>query len=128
VVSYSVVASNFDLLDALLRKDIPKALVTYERFRKSSDDISGLVFFLGQYFEKLYRMLLLNNEKRTPESIASILNISPFLIKSKYLPRALSFGLQGIAQVLDRIVTLEVGLRTSSLKEILISKFIFSFV
>ena len=127
VVSFSVITSNYDILDALLKKDIPKALNTFELYRKKSDDFDGLIFFLGHYFEKLYRMLLLNADKVTPEGMASILNISPFLIKSKYLPRANSLGLSRIAHILEQVVALEAGLRLSSIKEILIYKFIFSF-
>jgi len=127
VVSFSVITSNYDILDSLLRKDIPKALTTLELYLKNSDDLDGLVFFLGHYFEKMYRILLLHAEKMTPESMSSILNIPTALIKSKYLPRVMSFGLQGIAQVLERVVALEVGLRTSSVKKMLLYKFIFSF-
>jgi DNA polymerase-3 subunit delta len=128
VVSFSVLTSNYDILDALLRKDIPKALTTFDSYIKNSDDLDGLVSFFGYFFEKLYRMLLLKADKVSPEGMSSILNISPYLIKSKYLSRANSLGLARLSQILDQIVGLEVGLRTSSIKEILIYKFIFSFV
>lgn len=127
VVSFSVITSNYDILDALLRKDIPKALSTLELYLKNSDDLDSVVFFLGSYFEKMYRMILLNSEKMSVEGMASILNIPAGLIRSKYLPRVASFGLQGIGQVIERLVSLEVGLRKSAIKKLLLYKFIFSF-
>jgi DNA polymerase-3 subunit delta len=128
VVGFSAVGSTYEILELLLKRDIAKVLKVLDLYLKNSGDIEGLLFFLGHYFEKLYRMVLMNNSGISADGIASILNMSPYLIKSKYLPRALSLGRDKLAQCISNIVELEVGLRTSSIKNILIDKFIFSFV
>lgn len=127
-VGFSAEGSAFEILELLLKRDVVKVLKALDLYLKTSDDIEGLLFFLGNYFEKLYRMVLMNNSGVSVEGIASILNINPFLIRSKYLPRALSLGKERLAQCLSNIVELEAGLRNSSIKNILIDKFIFSFV
>jgi DNA polymerase III delta subunit len=127
IVSFSAVGSTYEILDLLLKRNIVKALEAFDLYLKNSDDIDGLVFFLGHYFEKLYRMVLMANNGISADGIASILNINPYIIKSNYLPRALSFGKTKLAQCLENIVALETGLRTSSMKQNLINKFIFSF-
>lgn len=127
-VCFSSVGSAFEILELLLKRDVVKVLKALDLYLKTSDDIEGLIFFLGSYFEKLYRMVLMNKSGMSADSIASILNMSPFLIKSKYLPRALSLGKEKLALCISNLVELEAGLRTSSIKNILIDKFIFSFV
>jgi hypothetical protein len=72
-------------------------------------------------------MVLMAGNGISADGIASILNISPYLIKSNYLPRALSLGRVQLARCIANIVELETSLRTSSLKQTLIDKFIFSF-
>jgi DNA polymerase III delta subunit len=127
ITSFSVVGSTYKILDLLLKRDIPKVLESFDLYLKNSDDIGGLLFFLGHYFEKLYRMVLMAGNGISADGIASILNISPYLIKSNYLPRALSLGRVQLARCIANIVELETSLRTSSLKQTLIDKFIFSF-
>lgn len=127
IVSFSAVGSTYEILDLLLKKDISKALEAFDLYLKNSDDIDGLLFFLGHYFEKLYRMVLMSGNGISADGIASILNINSFIIKNRYLPKALAFGREKLAQYLANIVDLETGLRTSSMKNILINKFIFSF-
>ena len=128
VVTCTASGSTYDILDAVLRKDVVKAFKTLSLYSKNNDDLGELVYFLGHYFEKLYRMLLMSEEKASPESIAEVLNIHPFLVKTKYLPRAQAFGKDLIAQCLDRLCQIDVGLRTSPYKKILMDKFIFSFI
>jgi DNA polymerase-3 subunit delta len=127
VVSFSAVGSSYEILELLIKKSPVKALEVVDIYLKNSGDIEKLLFFLGHYFEKMYRMILMNGSGMNAEGIASILNMPPFLVRSIYLPRALSLGKEKLAQCIANVVSLEVGLRSSSLKEILISKFIFSF-
>ena len=126
-VSFSAEGSTYEILDLLLKGNIAKTLEAFELYLKNSDDIDGLLFFLGHYFEKLYRIVLMSEKGISADGIASILNINIFLIKSKYLPKALAFGKEKLARCIANIVDLETNLRTSSLKNILINKFIFSF-
>lgn len=128
VISFSESVSTYDILDNLLRKDVSKALKNFQLYIKHSDDFDGLVYFLGHYFEKLYRMIKMHSDKMSVESIASILNLSPYSVKTKYLPKAILLGFDRLSEILEQIVSLEVALRTSSIKEILINKFIFSFI
>jgi len=128
VVGFSAEGSTYEILECLLKKDVVKSLEAFDLYFKSSDDLDGLIFFLGHYFEKLYRMIVMTENKISPEGIASILNMHPFLIKSRYLPRALSLGRNKISQYLAAVVDLEADLRISSIKEILLNKFIFSFI
>jgi DNA polymerase III delta subunit len=128
VVSFSAAGSTYEILELLLKRDVVKVLKVLDLYLKNSDDIEGLLFFLGHYFEKLYRMILMNSSGISADGIASILSMSPFLVKSKYLPRALSLGKERLAQCLANVVELEVGLRISSIKKILIDKFILSFI
>jgi DNA polymerase III delta subunit len=126
VVGFSIVGSSYEILDLLLKRDVIKALEIIDIYLKN-EDIGELLFFLGHYFEKMYRMVLMNGSGINAEGIASILGMNPFLVRSRYLPRALSVGKEKLAQWIANVVDLEVGLRSSFLKDILISKFIFSF-
>lgn len=126
VVSFSALGTNYDVIENLLRKDIIKAFKLITLY--TPDDLNTLVNFLGHYFEKLYRMFLMSIGGSSIESIASVLNIPPFLVKTKYLPRAKILGRERIEECLAQVCSLEVGLRTFPIKQILIDKFIFSFV
>lgn len=120
-------ATVYDILEGILKKDINHTLKSFDDFTKCNDNIDSLIFFLGHYFEKLYRMVLLHSEKMSVESMASILNLPPMVIRTKYLPKAISLGLDKLASILCDISSLEANLRKSYFKKILFNKFIFSF-
>jgi DNA polymerase-3 subunit delta len=128
VVGFSAAGSTYEILECLLKKDTVKSLKAFDLYLKNTDDLNGLIFFLGHYFEKLYRMVVMAENKVSPDGIASILNMHPFLIKTKYLPRALSLGKERLSQYIASVVELEATLRTSSIKEVLLNKFIYSFI
>jgi len=127
-VQVSARSSAYDVLDHLLRGDVPKAFKTMESFCRSADTPEELLKFLGSYFEKLYRMLLLKEQGLSPEDIASIVGIPSFHVKTRYLPRALAMGKHEIADKIDQICGLEIGFRSfRGDKRVLFDRFIFSF-
>jgi len=128
IATNSASGSTYEILDNILRKDPVKIFKSLDLYLKNNDDLDGLVYFLSHYFEKLYRMILMFEAKIPPESVGEILNIHPFLIKTKYLPRAQSFGKDLIVQCLDRLGQVEVGLRGFSCKKLLLDRFIFSLI
>jgi DNA polymerase III delta subunit len=127
VTTQTAAGSTYDILDNILRKDTVKIFKSLELYLKHNE-LSELVYFLSHYFEKLYKMLLMQEEKMSPESIGEILGIHPFLIKTRYLSRARSFGKDLIVQCLDRLCKMDIGLRTFPCKRILIDRFIFSLI
>lgn len=126
VVCFYALGTNYDIAESLVKKDVINALKLINLYTR--EEINELVNFLGHYFEKLYRIFLMSSGGSSIESIASILNMPPFFVKNKYLPQAKSLGREKISECLGRICALEVGLRISPIKQILIDKFIFSFI
>lgn len=127
VTSFSAITTPFDILDSLLKKDIPGALKSFEQYMLNSDSIDGLIFFFGQYFEKLYKILLMYVDKISVDGIASIVGMPAYIVRSNYLPRAIELGPNRLSQVLNQIVMMEVSSRVSGLKRNIITSFIFSF-
>jgi len=126
--SVTAQATAYDILDSLLRKDLKAVFGRISSYGMSSENIQELVKFLGKYFEKFYRMLVLREQKYEPDDIAEMVGIPRFLVKTKYLPRAQSLGKGGVAKKIDQLCTLEVGLRTfRGSPGVLFEKFILDF-
>lgn len=127
-VSVTARASAFDILDDLLKKDVKSALKRFKSFSESSESIVEFVKFLFNYMEKLYRILLLRDKKFEADDIADIVGLPRFLVKTKYLPKALGLGKSAISAKIDQLCHLDARVRTfKGDKRILIEQFIYSF-
>ena len=129
VVAISAVSTAFELFESLLRRKINKALNCFSSYSRSHDNFFEIVSFIGTYLEKMYRIILLRERKFEVEDIADIVGIPKFLVKTRYLPWALSFGKNGLAKKIDGICNLNIQLRLfKGDKKILFEKFIYSFL
>ena len=128
VIGTTLSHSTYDLLDNLLRKDVKKALQCFESYAQRGEDLGELVWFLGHYFEKMCRLILLHEGKTSPEGMADITGLPVFLIKTRYLPRVVSLGRDRLMKQFDLLCSIEVGMRSfTGDPRILIERFIFSF-
>jgi DNA polymerase-3 subunit delta len=127
VVADSATSSAYEVLDNMLRKDISKTLLSFEKFLRSSEEVLDLVLFLGRYLEKIYRILLMDEQKMTADGIASIVGIPPMLLKTRYLPRSKSLGKERIGKWYGDIAAMDAAVRIFKGDEkILFTKFIIS--
>jgi DNA polymerase III delta subunit len=127
-VSVTTSSTLYDLLERLLRRDMKGSIRCYESYCKSNMGQIELVAFIGAYLEKLYRMLLLREQNMSVEEIGDILMIPGFIVRTKYMPRALSIGKRGLATYLNRACELDANLRLfRGDKKLLVEKFIYGF-
>jgi DNA polymerase-3 subunit delta len=127
-VSLTSSSTAYELLDALLRRDIKSALQRFESYSRMQDNFIEIIYFIGMYMEKMYRMLLLKEEKMDAKDIAEILGIPLFLVRTKYLPRVTGLGKAFISSKIDDICRLDVQVRIfKGDKKILFDQFILKF-
>jgi len=127
-ISMSAGYTAFDLMDNLLKRDINNALKCYDSYIMTQESVTDVVHFLGKYMEKLYRILLLREQKMEPDDIADIVGIPRFLVKTKYMSRALNLGKSFITSKIDELCTLDAQLRLfKGDKNILLKKFIIGY-
>ena len=128
-VSLTARATSFEILDALLKKDVAGAVARHASFYgHSSDGSLELAQFLGSYFEKLLRMLLLREQGFGPDEVADIVGIPRFLVKTRYLPAALALGKSNVLGKLDALCDVDARIRTfKGDKRIILDRFIYSF-
>ena len=127
----SVVASSslFEILDSLLRRDVPEALRCLDSYSRTNDNYVDLVNFLAINFEKLYRIALLREDKKDTETIAGIVGIPKVVIATKYLPKIQVMGKTFIGNQIDTLCNLEIQLRLfKGEKKILVSHYFHRFV
>ncbi len=128
IVSLTAVSTAFELFESLLKRNVVKALECFYSYARGRDNFIEIVGFLGSYFEKMYRMLLLKEKKFKSDDIADIISIPRFLVKTRYMPRAQAFGKHKIAAKIDSVCRLNVQLRLfKGDKKVLMEKFIIEF-
>jgi DNA polymerase III delta subunit len=128
IVAVSVASTAFELFECLLRRNIGKALYCFSSYAQNHDNFFEIVAFMGNYLEKMYKIILLREREFEKDVIADIVGIPKFLLKTKYLPWALSFGKDNIAQKIDGICNLNIQLRLfKGDKKIIFEKFIYNF-
>lgn len=129
VVSETSESNTYDILDRLLQRDISGALSCFKRYNKFHDNYLELVAFFAKYLEKLYRILLFREQGMTADDMAEVLNIPRFLVKIKYMPRAISYGKKALSKCLEHIEALDINMRLfKGDKKILMENFILKFV
>jgi DNA polymerase III delta subunit len=127
-VSLTAVSTAYDLFDSILRRDVKSALQSFDSYSKTQDNFIDIITFIGKYLEKMYRILLLREEKMSDNDVAEIIGIPLFLLKKKYLPRLSNLGKNFIASKIDSLCRLDVQLRVfRGDKKILFDRFILSF-
>jgi len=127
-VSTVSVKSPFDIIDSLIKKDIKGALENFESYSRVQDTFKDLLSFIGISIEKMYRMLLLKETKIESDDIAEIVGIPRFLVKTKYLPRAMALGKNFLSSKLNELCDLDASIRIfKGPKKILVEKFIINF-
>jgi DNA polymerase III delta subunit len=127
-VSKSTVGTSFELLDLLLKQNVGGALSCFESFAGSQDNFIEISAFMGSYLEKMYRILLLQEEKMPTKDISEIIGIHEYILKTKYLSRINILGKNFIASKIDLLCNMDVQLRLfKGDKRIIFEKFIQSF-
>lgn len=126
--SFTAKSTAFELFENLMKKDIKKSLESFNSYTKNKSTFIDVIGFLGSYFERVYKMLLLKEEKLNENDIATIIGIPRFLVKTKYLPKALSFGKNAIADKINSLCDIDAQVRIfKGDKRILMEKFIMDF-
>lgn len=129
VVSVTAISTSFEIFENLLKKDTRRALESFYSYAGDRDNFIEIVSFLGLYLEKMYRMLLLKEDNYKIDDIADIIGLPRFYVKTRYMPKATSFGKLKIAAGIDRVCQLNVQLRLfKGDKKVLMEKFIHDFI
>lgn len=125
VVSMTAASTSFDILEKLLRSDTKGALDTFHSYISRHDAYHELVSFLVHYFEKVYRMILMKQEGMETDDISEVLSMPKFLVRTRYLPRALSLGRRGMERYMYAVRALDLSIRMSSgNKKLMVDHFI----
>lgn len=127
-VSQTAMSTIFEMFEYLMKRNVKKALECFYSYTRSHTTYIDVISFLGKYFEKMYRILLLKEEGFSVNDIAEIIGLAPFLVKTRYLPRAKAFGKAQIAAKINAVCALDVKSRLfRGDKRILMEKFILDF-
>ena len=128
VVSIRSVSSAYMILERLLQRDIVGVLRNFDSYCRVHDNFIELAAFFGSYLEKMYRMVVLYEMKTAPDNIAEIIGLPKFIVKTKYLPRALAMGKESLAGYLSKTIDLDANLRIfKGDKRILMESFFYQF-
>jgi DNA polymerase III delta subunit len=128
VVSLTAVKSSYDILDSLLKKDKAAAIRCLESYSQIHENFVELVLFLSHYMEKVYRILLLKESGTETNDIADIVGLPRYILKTKYLPKAMVLGKNFVAEKINQLCRLDVQIRNfRGNKKIAIENFILRF-
>jgi DNA polymerase III delta subunit len=128
VVGTSIV-SKYEILDAILQKNVHKSTSLLEDYYKSGGSEEELLFFLILYFEKMYKISTLVLEKgMQPDQMASIVGIPVWLLRNKYIRSAKKWGHRALSRAFERLVKFDSLFKNSALKREHLNSFIFSLV
>ena len=128
IVSLTATKSSFDILDCLLKRNVSGALGCIESYSRIQDNYIELISFLSHYMEKVYRILLLRDNKMSPDDIADIVGLPRYILKTKYLSKAVVLGKSFVSDKMDQLCKLDVLLRKfKGNKKIMVENFILKF-
>jgi len=128
IVTKASKGTLFDLLNHIMKKNIKEALSVIDTYRSYNESYIELIAFLGSYFEKIFRILSLKEKGLSPDEIADIIGIPVFLVRTRYLPGAVTLGKSAVVKALNSLCDLDVQLRLfKGDRRILIDRFIMSF-
>lgn len=128
VITRTSKGTLFDLLNHLMKKNIKEALCVIDTYRGLNDFYIDLVAFLGSYLEKIFRILSLKEKGLSPDEISDIVGIPVFLVRTRYMPGAITLGKAAVIRALNALCDLDVQLRLfKGDRRILIDRYLMSF-
>jgi DNA polymerase-3 subunit delta len=128
VVSNISASNIYSVLERLLHRDVSGAFYCLDSYNKTHESNMEIMRFFCDYLEKMYRLLLFREQGLSVDDMAEILGLPKFLVKIRYLPRAISFGKMSLAKCLDWAEELDYQVRVFKFdKSVLIDRFVIRF-
>lgn len=103
----------FDFADAILRRRWGQACSMAATAPEG--DLIGLLHVVQSQCLKLYKAATLKDQGMAPEDVASMIEVPPYIAKTKIIPLATQMGRQRILKMLDAVHVADAAARTSRL-------------
>jgi DNA polymerase III delta subunit len=103
----------FDFSDAILRKRWAQSCSMASS--ATEGDLIGLLHVVQSQCMKLYKAASLKEQGMAPEDVATMLEVPPYIAKTKIIPLATQMGRNRILRMLDTVHAADILARTSRL-------------
>ena len=128
LVGQRALGTSYDVFDALMAQDIPKAVVSFDQYCRGGNNVTEIISFMGSYLEKMYKVVMLRQAGSRVQEISESVGISKYYLSTKYLMNALRLGESGIAAMYRDVCSLSVKTRLfKGDPRILFERFILTF-
>src|SRR5690625_666747 len=84
IMSSSVEQTAIELADAVLQKDLHKAITIYKQLEKMNEDPIGMIALLAYQFRTILQVKLFANKGYPLQHIQSNMKVHPFVVKKAY--------------------------------------------
>lgn len=111
VVSYGGESQFFILMDNFFRRRIKETIAEFKRVDETIY-VKLLHFMIGQV-ERVYKVSIYRDQKLDDDSIADIIGVPKFILKTKFYTVLASFGKVKLLGLFDLLNTLDLELRSS---------------
>ena len=103
----------FNFADAILRKRWVQSCSMASSAKEG--DLIGLLHIIQAQCQKLYKASTLKEQGMALDDVATMLDVSPYVAKTKIMPLAAQMGRQRVLKMLDTVHSSDVFARTSRL-------------
>lgn len=93
--------NNFELLDAIIHKNIQKANLIAKAFGQNpkANPIQATISTLFGFFQKLFALHYMQDKSKA--AVASALKLNPFIVERNYYPAARNYNARKIMQIIS---------------------------
>ncbi len=118
LVSASVEANIFDLVDALGRRDGPRAMRELHRLLDLGENPLGLLAMIARQFRLMIQVKELQEKNAPAPEMAKTLGQHPFVIE-KIGQQARNFSIDQLERIYSHLLDVDVGIKTGETSDVL---------
>lgn len=110
IVSASLSFSAFELIDAVLNKDLYTAIKIYKDLERKGENPIGLIAFLAYQFRIIYQVKLLRQKGYSNQQIPKTINVHPYVVQlaSK---RSGSFNNERLSKIINELTNTDAAIK-----------------
>ncbi|MEI3613323.1 DNA polymerase III subunit delta [Pseudogracilibacillus sp. SO30301A] len=110
IISASLSFSAFELIDAVLKKDLYAAIKIYKDLERKGENPIGLIAFLAYQFRIIYQVKLLKQKGHSYQQIPKTINVHPYVVQlaSK---RSSSFNNERLSEIINELTNTDAAIK-----------------
>lgn len=114
IITKSVEGELFDMIEKIANRNFQAAFEIYRQLIKQNEEPIKIIALLARQFRLILQCKMMHQQGYTQKQIASQLKVHPYPVKLA-IEQGMKFSSQELCEIIDRIASLDYGIKTGKI-------------